>query len=134
MSTREAARHWAEVWQKAWESHDVEAITALYSDEALFQSHPFRAPEPAADYVARVFGEERGAQALFAEPLVDGECAVVEWRAQTRLVDGGEEALSGVSLLRFGGDGRVLEQRDIWCEADAHPSHAREPEAPVPSS
>jgi ketosteroid isomerase-like protein len=126
MDTREAARRWAAVWQSAWESHDVAAIAALYADDALFQSHPFRAPEPAADYVARVFGEESGARALFAEPLVDGGCAVVEWRAQTQLRSGGEEALSGVSLLRFDKDGRVVEQRDIWCQSDEHESAARD--------
>jgi ketosteroid isomerase-like protein len=126
MDTRQAARNWGEIWQRAWEGHDVAAIAALYAEDALFQSHPFRAPEPAADYVARVFGEESGARALFAEPLVDGDCAVVEWRAQTHLRDGGEEALSGVSLLRFGEDGRVIEQRDIWCEAEAHASSVRD--------
>jgi hypothetical protein len=27
------------------------------------------------------------------------------------------ETLAGVSLLRFGGDGRVVEQRDVWAAA-----------------
>lgn len=35
--------------------------------------------------------------------------------AHTYLRDGGEENLSGVSLLQFGAGGLVIEQRDIWC-------------------
>jgi hypothetical protein len=38
----------------------------------------------------------------------------VPWRAQTRLTDGGTEDLAGVSLLRFGADGLVVEERDFW--------------------
>jgi hypothetical protein len=30
--------------------------------------------------------------------------------------DGEEQTLAGVSLLRFGDDGRVVEQRDYWAE------------------
>ena len=36
------------------------------------------------------------------------------WSAQTRLADGGSEDLAGVSLLRFGADGLVVEERDFW--------------------
>jgi hypothetical protein len=38
----------------------------------------------------------------------------VPWTAQTRLTDGGSEDLAGVSLLRFGSDGLVVEERDFW--------------------
>src|SRR5437763_2973750 len=117
MVTREAARRWATVWERAWKSHDVAAISALYAEDASFQSHPFRAPEPAPEYVGRVFADEASAEPRFSEPIVDGERVVVEWRAKVRLKDGGEEALVGVSLLRFNGEGLVLSQLDIWCQS-----------------
>jgi ketosteroid isomerase-like protein len=37
----EAARRWADVWAQAWPAADVETITALYADDAVFYSHPF---------------------------------------------------------------------------------------------
>jgi hypothetical protein len=37
----------------------------------------------------------------------------VPWSAQTRLKDGGTENLAGVSMLRFGADGLVSEERDF---------------------
>jgi hypothetical protein len=36
--------------------------------------------------------------------------------AQTRLTDGGTEDLAGVSVLRFGADGLVVEERDFWAQ------------------
>ncbi len=49
--------------------------------------------------------------------LVDGDRAVVEWRAETRLKDSSAEKLAGVSLLRFDEKGLVVEQRDFWGSA-----------------
>ena len=116
METREAARRWAETWQRAWSAHDSAAIAALYGATAHFQSHPFRVPEPAREYVERVFADEASAEPQFAEPVIDGDRVVVEWRSRVQLRDGREENLVGVSLLRFDDAGLVGEQRDIWCQ------------------
>jgi hypothetical protein len=111
VDTREAARRWAAVWERGWREHDADAITALYADGALWQQHPFREPEPG--YLVRVFEEEEAAECQFESPIVDGDRAAVSWSAQTKLVDGSTEDLAGVSLLRFDGDGLVLEHRDF---------------------
>jgi hypothetical protein len=115
VETREAAEHWARTWQQAWAEHDVAAINALYRADASFRSHPFRDPEDPREFVARVFADEASSEPSFAAPVVDGDRVVVEWQAKSRLRDGGEETLVGVSLLRFDADGLVQEQRDIWC-------------------
>ena len=111
MDTREAAQRWAEVWERGWREHDAAAISALYAEDAFWQQHPFREPEPG--YLARVFAEEESAQCQFGTPIVDGDQAAVPWSAQTRLKDGGSENLAGVSLLRFRTDGLVSEERDF---------------------
>jgi hypothetical protein len=112
VDTREAAQRWADVWERGWREHDPEPIRRLYAEGAYWQQHPFREPEPG--YLTRVFEEEESAQCQFGTPLVDGDRAAVTWSGQTELVDGGTEDLVGVSLLRFDGDGLVIEQRDIW--------------------
>ena len=114
MDTREAAQRWADVWEQGWRVHDAAAIASLYAEDAFWQQHPFREPEPG--YLARVFAEEESAQCQFGIPVVDGDQAAVAWSAQTRLVDGGTEDLAGVSLLRFSADGLVQEQRDFWAQ------------------
>jgi hypothetical protein len=111
MDTREAAQRWAEAWERGWREHDTAATTALYAEDAFWQQHPFREPEPG--YLARVFAEEESAQCQFGTPIVDGDQAAVPWSAQTRLKDGGTENLAGVSLLRFRADGLVSEERDF---------------------
>ena len=112
MDTREAAQRWAQVWERGWPEHDAAAITALYAKEALWSQHPFREPDPG--FLDRVFAEEESARCQFGAPIVDGDQAAVPWSAQTRLTDGSTEDLAGVSVLRFSGDGLVVEERDFW--------------------
>lgn len=112
MDTRRAAQRWAEVGERSWPEHDAASISALYAPDAFWQQHPFRDPEP--DYLARVFAEEASATCRFGPPVVDGDQAAVPWSAECVLVNGDTEDLAGVSLLRFGADGLVVEERDFW--------------------
>ncbi|HEX6129572.1 MAG TPA: nuclear transport factor 2 family protein [Candidatus Limnocylindria bacterium] len=121
MDVRAAAARWADTWQRAWEALDVEAVVALYAGDAVFSSHPFRTQYRGSDgvreYVAGAFADERGVRAWFGTPIVDGDRAAVEWWAS--LVEEGREiTLAGTSVLRFGRDGLVIEQRDTWNQAD----------------
>ena len=112
MDTREAARRWAETWERGWHEYDADAIAALYAEGVYWQQHPFREPEPG--YLTRVFDEEESAECEFGAPIVDGDRAAVPWNGQTTLTDGRTEDLFGVSLLRFDPEGLVVDQRDIW--------------------
>lgn len=114
MDGREAAQRWADVWERGWREQDADAIAGLYAQDAFWQQHPFREPEPG--YLGRVFAEEDSAQCKFGTPIVDGDQAAVPWSAQTRLADGGSEDLAGVSMLRFRADGLVVEERDFFVQ------------------
>jgi ketosteroid isomerase-like protein len=109
-----AARAWVAGWTKGWEAGDADAIGALYADDALFRSHPFREPEKSArEYAVRAFSDEELVECRFSEPLVDGDRAAVEYWAVLS-ADGEDETLAGVALIRFGPDGLVVDQRDYW--------------------
>lgn len=114
VDAREAAGRWRETWERGWRAHEPAAIVALYAGGAYFQSHPFRDPQAPREYIEPTLAAETSAECEFGEPIVDGDRAAVEWRAETKLEDGGEEKLAGVSLLRFDADGLVVEQRDFW--------------------
>jgi hypothetical protein len=114
MDTRAAAERWRNVWARGWREHDADSILALYAPSATLQSHPFRDTVAPADYIVPTLATEAWADCEFLEPIVEDDRAVVEWRADTRLNDGGTEKLAGVSLLRFDRDGLVIEQRDFW--------------------
>ncbi len=109
-----AARRWADVWSLAWPAADIEPIAALYAPEAVFYSHPFRDRQRPEDYVAWAFADQQSAECRFGEPIVDGDRAAVDWWAVIIATDGSVESIAGTSLLRFGTEGLVIEQRDAW--------------------
>ena len=112
-----AARAWVESWTVGWREHDVDRIVALYADSATHYSAPFRDPKHGPDgvreYVEWAFAEEDDVEPRFAEPLISGDRAAVEWWTVITY-QGRERTLAGVSLMRFGEDGRVVQQRDYW--------------------
>jgi ketosteroid isomerase-like protein len=124
MDTRDAARRWADAWEHAWREHDAEALRAVYAEDCVFRSHPFREPYLGADgvvaYARWAFESELSADARFGEPVVDGDRAVVDYWALCVGTDGAEETIAGCSVLRFGDDGTVLEQRDYWAAGGGH--------------
>jgi hypothetical protein len=75
---------------------------------------PFRPPESPHDYFTAVFAEQAEAECRFGEPIAAGELAAVDWWAAIVSRDGSGETLAGVSYLRFGPDGLVVRQRDVW--------------------
>lgn len=59
----------------------------------------------------------------FAEPLVGAGGAVVQYWAVSKSA-GRTKTFAGVAVIRFGADGRVVEQRDYW---SLHPGAAAPP-------
>jgi hypothetical protein len=115
----EAARRWAQTWERAWPAMDTEAIAALYADGAIYRSHPMRDPEPgsALGYVRRQFALEEAVECRFGTPITAGDRAAVEWWASW-IEEGREMTLAGATVLRFDGDGRVVEHVDYWVQRD----------------
>jgi hypothetical protein len=124
MDARDAARRWAETWQRAWEALDRPAVEALYAPDADYVSAPFRASEPPTAYLARAFAGESDVRARFGDPIVDDDRAAVQWWA-TLIEDGRAITLAGTSVLRFDARGVVVSQWDAWDEIEGH----REPPA-----
>ena len=114
-----AARRWAEGWRAAWRAHDVELLRPLYAEDVVFRSQPFRDPQAPSAYAAWAFQDEAEARVWFAEPqVVGGDRAAVEYWGVSIHRHGTTETIAGVALLRFGPDGRVVEQRDYLNSAD----------------
>lgn len=126
MNALECARIWADAWKRAWPAKDVAAVAALYADDAVFRSLPFRDPHMGvagvAEYVRSSFADEEALTCWFGEPAASGERAAVEYWATFRS-DGKDWTLAGISVLHFAADGRVDRQRDYWSmeEGDREP-------------
>ena len=119
METREAARRWVEGWSNAWPVADADAVAELYAEGARFRSQPFRDLQSPRAYAEWAFSEQDEAECWFGEPIVAGDRAVVEYWGIVRY-QGRDETIAGVSLLRFGPDGRVIEQHDYWSSQEGH--------------
>lgn len=117
MDVVEAARRWVDTWREGWERFDTEAIVALYAPDVVFSSESFREPYRGRDgvraYVNGAFGDEEDVRVHMATPIVDGDRAVISWWASLR-EEGADATLAGTSVLRFDGDGLVVEQWDAW--------------------
>jgi ketosteroid isomerase-like protein len=121
------AQRWAEGWKRAWEDHDPDGVAALYTEDAIDYSAPFRPAgsgrEVVRAYAEWAFASETEQEVWFGEPVEQGDRALVEWWA-TRLEDGRESTLAGCTVLRFDGDGLVAEARNYWHEEDGRrPPH-----------
>jgi uncharacterized protein (TIGR02246 family) len=119
MDADEAASRWAAAWTAAWKAHDVEAVVALYADDCVHRSTPFRPPhrgrQGVRDYVAGAFADEQGVDEVrFGTPVVRGDRASVEYWARLLDEHGAPSTLAGCAIARFDGDGLVAEVRDYW--------------------
>jgi ketosteroid isomerase-like protein len=114
VDTEAAVRAWIKAWDDAWRAKDATPLAAVYADDAVFRSHPFRDPQPPLEYARGAFAEEGEELELWwSEPLVSGDRAAVEYWAV--LTENNElVSLAGIATLRFGADGRVAEQHDYW--------------------
>ena len=126
MTPADAARRWARAWTDGWESLDPEPIVSCYAPDVLLSTEPFREPYRGRDgvreYVTGALGEEEDPHVWMSDPIVDGDRASISWWASLR-EDGADATLAGTSVLRFDGDGLVIEQWDAWNQL----SQRREP-------
>ena len=107
-------QRWAERYKVAWEAGDAAAAAALYRDDCVFRSAPFRVPEAPLAYTTREFPEARAEDVRFGVAVEEGDRGAVEWWATLVTPDGEAETLAGCSVLRFDDEGLVVETRDYW--------------------
>ena len=121
MNAESAARRWAETWNRSWPARDVEAIAALYAEDALYRALVFREPDRGVEGVRRYlrenFAVEHEIECRFGEPIATGDRAAVEWWA-TWVEDGQRLTLASATILRFDAEGLVVDHRDYWNQVE----------------
>lgn len=114
--SREDVERWLARYEAAWRSGDAQAAGALFTEDCVFRSHPFRKAEDARAYTLRVFGDEEDVEPRFGGPVVEGDRAAVEYWAAMK-EDGLDLTLAGCLVFRLAPDGRCSEMRDVWTTA-----------------
>ena len=122
MDAHEAVRNWIERYSAAWKGHDADAVSKLYTEDAVYRSHPFRDPlsghAGVFEYSRWAFDSEADVDLWFGEPIAADDRASVEYWAVILDQHGKISTLSGTVVLRFASDGRVAEHRDCWALED----------------
>ncbi len=117
--SRAAAGRWVATWVSAWQSHDADAVVALYAEDCVHRSAPFRSAHRGRagvrEYLVGAFAEESAVDSVrFGVPVVDGNRAWVEYWATLRDRDGAPVTLAGSAFAQFNTDGLIIEARDYW--------------------
>jgi hypothetical protein len=110
-------QRWAEGYERAWRAADADAAAALYADDVIYRSHPFREPHRGCDevlaYTRENFDIERNQQPRFGRPLAQSSSAEIEYWVPM-VEEGREVTLVGSVVLRFDPGGLVRESREYW--------------------
>ena len=121
-----AAKRWADAYERAWRARDGEAAAALYAEDCVFRSHPFRELEDARAYMRRVVPEADAPEVWFGEPVEDADVAAVEYWALLVEPDGTESTIAGIHRMRFEETLQDADrkERDCW---HLEPGHRKPP-------
>jgi ketosteroid isomerase-like protein len=135
METAAAAERFVRVWESGWATHDVDAILALYTEDCVHRSMPFRPPHVGraalATYLRWSFAGELPLTVRFSAPLVGpGATAAAEFHVTAE--ESGPQGprsttLAGCVFVRFTAEGLAAETRDYW-----HTAPRREPASAHP--
>ena len=113
---------WLEAYRRAWEERDAAAAAALFTDDAVYRSSPFREPHIGTagirEYWTDATSRQSNIRVLIGRPIVEGKRVAVEWWANYTDDEAGERTLPGILFLRFANDGRCEELRETWQRAD----------------
>lgn len=112
---------WLERYRAAWEEADPDAAAALFSEDAVYRSSPFREPhlgrEGVREYWARATASQSDTTVRLGRPISEDGRTAVEWWATMRDEEG-EITLPGILFVRFAGDGLCEELREAWMVAE----------------
>jgi SnoaL-like domain len=114
---------WIEAYGRAWRERDPDAVVAIFTEDAVYRSSPFREPHIGSDgiraYWRDVTSDQESLDLRFGAGVVENNRAAVEWWAIVR-EDEKETTYPGILMLRFAPDGRCEELRECWHERDGH--------------
>lgn len=108
---------WLDAYARAWRERDADAAAALFTEDGIYRSHPFREPHVGREAIRAYWeGATRSQDEFelrFGDPVVEGRRTAVEWWATMR-DEGDEVTLPGILVLRFTDDGLCEELREAW--------------------
>ena len=107
---------WLDGLEAAWRNRDPEAAAELFTDDAAYQSHPFRTGLKGGSEIAAYWASATRGQTdidvTFGEPLVAGNKMAVEW--WSTMNEGGLPVTEAGELFLTFDNGRCSGLREYW--------------------
>lgn len=110
---REGVMQWVASYERAWRSGDVDAVEALFTENAHYRRSPYEPPEIGHSAIRAFWLEDEGEVfTMDSEPVaVDDRDAVV--RVEVRYGEPVRQEYRDLWVLHFASDGRV-EDFEEW--------------------
>ena len=116
-SARLIVNRWIRNYAKAWRVKDAKTISSLFTEDALYHSHPFRTVTEGRknilEYTLGALDVGQVYEVRFGKPIVEGSRAAVEyWTTMKEKLE--DVTLAGCVLLHFAKNGLCKELDDYW--------------------
>lgn len=110
---------WLHRYGRAWEAYDLEALPALFAEDARYEWTPFDAPLEGIEAIRsawdRAICNQRDVRFTARSLSIEGDAGIAHWTARyIRPATGSEVRLDGVLLAEFGPDRRCRLFREWW--------------------
>ena len=115
---------WIAGYAQAWRDKDAEAVTKLFTEDAIYRSSPTAAAHVGSAAIAAYWRRATAGQSeldlRFGTPVVAGNRVAVEWWATLRDPEWSPDSptdhatLPGCLVLIFAADGRCTELREYY--------------------
>ena len=106
--SEQVARKFIDALRALEETRDVEALTALYTDNAsignVLRPDQFHGPQGARQFWTEYRGTFDQARSEFRNVIASGGAAALEWTTEGTSFDGKPVRYSGVTILDIDGD------------------------------
>ncbi len=108
---------WIRNYSKAWMKKDAKAIASLFTEDAIYHSHPFRpvnqGRKSIMDYTLGALDVGEVYEVRFGKPVVEDSRAAVEyWTTMKEKVE--DVTLAGCVILHLAKNGLCKELHDYW--------------------
>lgn len=124
----EELQAWIDGYVRAWESSDSSEIGALFAEDALYYTHPFREPWRGRDAIVKNWTEQPDPpgtwECEYRAIAVGGDVGVVRGHTTYFKDDGSgqiETEYANVFVIELDGEGRAREFTEFFMRANPPP-------------
>jgi ketosteroid isomerase-like protein len=100
---------WVGRYERAWREGDVDAVSSLFTEDAVYRQSPYEVPKVGQDAIKAFWLDDAGRTFSMDADVIAAEGHVAVVRVNVRYATPVEQEYRDLWLLRFASDGRVAD-------------------------